>query len=63
LQLNNPYLINTNKTEGLKGPSELSWKKHSAYASQHACPNHGGDSALTMQFTLSIELQLHALNG
>jgi len=49
--------------EGLKEPSELSWKKRSVYASQHACHNHGGNSALTTQFTLSTELQLHALNG
>jgi len=61
--LNNPFLINTKKMEGLKEPSELSWKKRSVYASQHACHNHGGNSALTTQFTLSTELQLHALNG
>jgi len=51
ITLNNPYLINTNKMEGLKEPFKLSWKKHSAYASQHACHNHGGNSAWTMQFT------------
>jgi len=38
---------------------KLSWKKHSAYASWCACHNHGGNSALTTQFTLSTELLLH----
>ena len=49
--------------DGLKGPLELSWTKRSAYASWHAYHNHGGNSALTMQFTLSTELQSHAYHG
>jgi len=35
---------------GPKEPLELSWKKHSACISMHACCNHGGNSVLTMQF-------------
>jgi len=39
------------QTEGPKEPSELSWKKRSAFASQHACRNHGGNSASITQFS------------